>query len=311
MVKNIPLQERDEERLWLGLKTIGERGIIQISYLKVVIELDLNYAGLLPDGIYEAKADRIAELYAIKLRLTAPRAIEVRYAFPYTERVWPMIGLSVAEHAFMVAQMSVPIYLEFLDLLQDRNIPPERLESEALHHDDAEALTGDAATDVDGVTRAMKDAAELKSIERQYWNLVCYSYYGVRHRDYEAKDSYPSRFVKTMDAVDLVFFAQYCVRNGIGMIARGEGDEEFVLKYPGGQAVVDKRTHGEIKDYLTGDRTEVPISEVMYDHSLPRIEKMGCPELTGLFKLLAARAFEFPFERYTLIQLPMDFANLA
>lgn len=277
-----------------------------------MIELDLNYEGLLQDKIYRAKADRICELYAIKLRMTAPRAIEVRYAFPYTEREWPMIGLSVAEHSFMVAQMSVPIYLEFLALLQDKNIPPERLESEALHHDDAEALTGDAATDVDGVTRAMKDAAELKSIERQYWDLACHSYMKLRFNAYEARESYPSRFVKMLDAVDLIFFAQYCVRNGIGMIARGEKDDEFILKHPNGQAVVDKRTHGEIRDYLeSGGLAEVSIARVMYDHSVERIERLGCPELTALFKLLSARAFEFPFEKYNLKNLPMDFANLA
>lgn len=278
----------------------------------MVFELDLNYAGLLQDDIYKAKADRICQLYAIKLRMTAPRAIEVRYSFPYTEREWPMIGLSVAEHECMVGQMSVPIYLEFLALLQDKNIPPEQLESEALHHDDAEALTGDAATDVDGVTRAMKDAAELKSIERQYHDLVCHSYMKLRFNAYEAKESYLSKFVKMLDSVDLVFFAQYCVRNGVGMIARGEKDDEFVLKYPGGQAVVDRRTHGEISEYLIDKgQSEVSIARVMYDHSLPRIEKLGCPELTELFKLLSARAFEFPFEEYNLKNLPMDFANLT
>ncbi len=56
----------------------------------------------------------------------------------------------------------------------------------------------------------------------------------------------------------------------------------------------------------------MPISEVMYDHSLPRVERLERPELTGLFKLLlCARAFEFPFEKYNLINLPMDFAKLA
>ena len=34
------------------------------------------------------EGDRICELYAVKLRMTAPRAIEVRYAFPYTETVY-------------------------------------------------------------------------------------------------------------------------------------------------------------------------------------------------------------------------------
>ncbi len=32
------------------------------------------------------------------------------------------------------------------------------------------------------------------------------------------------------DAVDLVLFAQYCVQNGVGMIARGRKEDEYVLK---------------------------------------------------------------------------------
>lgn len=273
--------------------------------------MDLNYVGLLPQNSYEKKADRICELYAIKIRMTAPRAIEVRYAFPYTECIWPMIGLSTAEHSFMMAQLLGPTYLEFLDIFQDRNIPLEKIESEALHHDDAEALTGDAATDVDGITREMKDAAELKSIDRQYNDLVCHAYMRARHESYEAKESYLSKLVKMFDAVDLVFFAQYCVRNGVGTIRRRELDGKYVLVAFGEENVVDRRVHGEIEPYFVEQkRAEVPISEVMYDHSVHRIEKLGCSELTGLFKLLCARAFEFPFEHYNLIRLPMDFSRL-
>lgn len=291
---------------------LAKHDIIGISYFKVVIELNLDYTGLLPSSIYEWKGDRICELYAVKLRMTAPRAIEVRYAFPYTETVWPMVGLSTAEHSFMIAQMIVPTYMEFLELFPYKDILPEQLESEALHHDDAEALTGDAATDVDGVTRAMKDAAEAKSIARQYSGLVCHSYMRVRHESYEARESYLSKLVKMYDAVDLVLFAQYCVQNGVGMIARGRKEDEYVLKAFGQESVVDPRTHKEIKEYLAdGTRSEVPISEVMYGHSLPRVERLERPELTGLFKLLCARAFEFPFEKYNLINLPMDFAKLA
>ena len=142
-----------------------------------------------------------------------------------------MVGLSTAEHSFMIAQMIVPTYMEFLELFPYKDILPEQLESEALHHDDAEALTGDAATDVDGVTRAMKDAAEAKSIARQqYSGLVCHSYMRVRHESYEARESYLSKLVKMYDAVDLVLFAQYCVQNGVGMIARGRKEDEYVLK---------------------------------------------------------------------------------
>lgn len=274
--------------------------------------MDLTYKNLLPSNSYEAKADRICKLYAIKLRMTAPRAIEVRYAFPYTEQVWPMIGLSTAEHSFMMSQMIVPIYLEFLDVFQDKRIPLEKASFEATHHDDAEALTGDAATDVDGVTRAMKDAAEAKSIERQYEGLVCLSYMRMRYESYEAKESYLSKLVKMMDAVDLVFFAQYCVRNGVGMLTKGTNTDEFVLNAFGKQYVVDKRTHKEISEYLVDKKMpEVRISEVMYDHSVERIANLKCPELSGLFKLLCARAFEFPFEEYNLENLPMDFAKLA
>lgn len=273
--------------------------------------MDLSFAELLPKSTYEARADRICELYATKLRMTAPRAIEVRYAFPFTESTWPMIGLSTAEHSFMMAQLIVPTYLEFLDVFQNKNIAPECLESVALHHDDAEALTGDAATDVDGVTRSMKDAAEAKSIYRQYHDMVCRSYMQEKFESYEAKESYLSKLVKMHDAVDLVLFAQYCVRNGVGMLSRGANDE-FLLEAFGEKTAVDPRTHKEIREYLEdGKVAEVPISHVMYDHSLPRIKKLGCPELTGLFKLLCARAFEFPFEEYNLERLPMDFAKLA
>lgn len=274
--------------------------------------MDLKYEDLLPKGSYEQKAQRICELYATKLRMTAPRAIEVRYAFPCTETIWPMIGLSTAEHSFMMAQLIVPTYLEFLDWFPEKDIPPEKLESVALHHDDAEALTGDAATDVDGVTREMKDAAETKSIARQYHGLVCHSYMRAQHETYEARTSYFSKLVKVHDAIDLVLFAQYCVRNGVGVLARGANPDEFVLKAFDGQAVVDRRVHKEVQEYLAdGKKTEVPISEVMYDHSLPRIQKLGCPELTALFQLLSAEAFKFPFEKYNLRNLPMDFANLA
>lgn len=276
-----------------------------------VVKLDLNYEGLLPAKLYEVKADRICELYAIKLRMTAPRALELRYAFPFTENVWPMIGLSVAEHSFMMAQLIGAVYLEFLDLFAEKGISIEMAESEALHHDDAEALTGDAATDVDGITRAMKDAAESKSIDRQYDGLVCHSYMRLRHDAYEAKESYLSKIVKMMDAVDLVMFAQYCVRNQVGMISR-YGEEDFALKAFGKLSVIDRRTHKEVSPYFAkSDRAEVPIAEIMYDHSLPRIEKLGRPELTGLFKLLCARAFEFPFEKYSLANLPMDFAKFS
>lgn len=274
--------------------------------------MDLSYENLLPSDLYEKKADRICELYATKLRMTAPRAIEVRYAFPYTEQIWPMIGLSTAEHSFMMAQMIVPIYLEFLDLFPDKKITPEKAESEALHHDDAEALTGDAATDVDGVTRAMKDAAEAMSINRQYEGLVCHSYMRTRYESYEAKESYLSKLVKTLDAVDLVFFARYCVCNGVGMLRRGAKDDEFVLDAFGSPSVVDKRTHKEISEYLIDKgRSEVPIYEVMYDHSVGRIDGLKCPELSGLFKLLCARAINFSFDKYNLENLPMDFAKLA
>lgn len=274
--------------------------------------MDLIYKDLLPSNLYEAKADLICRLYAIKLRMSTPRAIEVRYAFPHTEQIWPMIGLSVAEHCFMMSQMIIPIYLEFLDVFRDKKIPLEVASLEATHHDDAEALTGDAATDVDGVTREMKDAAEAKSIERQYEGLVCLSYMQARYKAYEAKESYLSKLVKMMDAVDLVFFAQYCVRNGVGMLAKGKNADEFVLKAFDKQYVVDKRTHKEISEYLVDKQMpEVRISEVMYDHSVDRVAKLGCPELLGLFKLLCARAFEFPFEEYNLENLPMDFAKLA
>lgn len=277
----------------------------------MVIRLDLSFAELLPKNTYEVRADRICELYATKLRMTAPRAIEVRYAFPFTECTWPMIGLSTAEHSFMMAQLIVPTYLEFLDLFQNKDIAPESLESVALHHDDAEALTGDAATDVDGVTRSMKDAAEAESIYRQYHGMVCHSYMREKFESYEAKESYLSKLVKMHDAVDLVMFAQYCMQNGVGMLSRG-AKGEFLLEAFGEKRAVDPRTHKEIQEYLAdGKAAEVPISHVMYDHSLPRIKKLGCPELTGLFKLLCARAFEFPFEQYNLERLPMDFAKLA
>ena len=277
------------------------------------MKLDLKYDGLWLCGkyTYMQKAVRICELYATKLRMSASRALSQRYNLPFTERDWPMLGLSTAEHSFMMAQMIVQIYLEFLDAFLDKDIPPEKAESEALHHDDAEALTGDAATDVDGVTREMKDAAETKSIERQYHSMACHSYMRVRHEAYEAKESYLSKFVKMMDALDLVFFAQYCVRNGVGMICR-HGDKDFALKAFGEKRIIDRRTHKEVSPYFEGDaREEVPISEIMYDHSLPRVEKLGRPELTNLFKLLCAQAFGFPFEQYNLVNLPMDFANLS
>lgn len=270
--------------------------------------MDLNYASLLPDMKYEKKADRICELYATKLRLQSLRAIVVRYGFPAADAVWPMISQTLAGHAFTMAQIIGPLYLEFLDLFADKAIPLEKLESEALHHDDAEALTGDAATDVDGITRAMKDAAEAKSIDRQYHDMACLSYMRVRYESYEAKESYLSKLVKMLDVVELVFFSQYCVRNGVGMLKRGEREDEFLLQAFDKLVPVDKRTHNEIREYFAD---EGPISEIMYLHSLPRVERLGCPELTGLFKLLCARAFVFPFERYNLVELPMDFAKLA
>lgn len=273
--------------------------------------MNLTYTDLLPStgNFYERKAWLICMLYALKLRMTAPRAIEVRYAFPHTERDWPMLGLSVAEHAFMMAQLIVPTYIEFLNIFQEQNISPEKAESEALHHDDAEALTGDAATDVDNVTREMKDAAEVKSIDRQYNGLTCHSYMKIRYETYEAKDSYLSKLVKMHDALDLVLFAQYCVRNGVGMIQQGATPDEFLLNAFGKRYPIDKRAYKEVSDYFTNERIEVPISEIMYDHSLPRVEKLGCPELTGLFKLICSQAFKFPFEQYNLANLPMDFAK--
>ena len=277
--------------------------------------MDLKYKFKSLKKTLEAKADRICELYAIKLRMTAPRAISVRYGFPCTELKWPMLGLSVAEHAFMMTQMIAAIYMEFLDFFKHKDIPPEMLESEAAHHDDAEALTGDAATDVDGVTRDMKDAAEAKSIDRQYHGMACHYYMKTRHDAYEAKDSYLSKIVKILDAIDLIFFAQYCVCNGVGMIYRQKGTEDgqkFVLQAFGKMHDIDKRAYKEIEPYFEGEkRKSVPISEIMYDHSLPRIRALGQPELTKIFKLLCARAFQFPFEKYSLEKLPMDFANLT
>lgn len=264
------------------------------------------------NSIYRAKAHLICRLYAIKLRLCAPRALGSRYALPFVEEAWPMIGESVAEHAFVISQIIGAIYLEFLDFFKDKNIPIEILESEALHHDDAEALTGDAATDVDGVTRAMKDAAETHSIDRQYDGMVCHSYMKTRYSAYETKVSYCSKIVKMCDAIELIFFAQYCVRNGIGKIQRNGNSEGFVLLAFGEQRLIDKRAYGEIAPYFADNECQnVSIAEIMYDHSLPRLEKLGQPELVELFKLLCAEAFEFPFEKYNLQQLPMDFANLA
>ena len=144
-----------------GYLSLGNRyAIIGIYLIKGVSGLDLKYE-LKPIGdIYEAKADRFCELYAIKMRMATLRAIVSRYAVaPDAESMWSMLRQSVAMHAFVMAQIIGPLYQEFLDLFEDKNIPVERLESEALHHDDAEALTGDAATDVDNITRSMKDAA--------------------------------------------------------------------------------------------------------------------------------------------------------
>lgn len=277
--------------------------------------MDLNYKFKSQEETLETKADRVCELYATKLRMTAPRAISVRYGFPCTELKWPMLGLSVAEHAFIMTQMSVAIYMEFLDHFENKDIPPEMLESEAVHHDDAEALTGDAATDVDGVTRDMKDAAEAKSIDRQYHGMACHYYMKTRHDAYEAKDSYLSKIVKMLDAVDLVFFTQYCVRNDVGMICcqkDTEGRQEFALRAFKEMHKIDKRAYKEIEPYFERDgRENVPISEIMYDHSLPRIKALKQPELTDIFKLLCARAFQFPFETYSLEKLPMDFASLT
>lgn len=273
--------------------------------------MDIMYNTRFAQNLYERKADRICELYATKLRLTAPRAISLRYGFPLTEAEWPMIGLSVAEHSMMMAQMIGPIYMEFLEVFDDRNIPIETLESEALHHDDAEALTGDAATDVDGVTRAMKDAAEANSIDRQYYDMVCHSYMRMRYDAYESKKSYASRIVKMCDAIDLVFFTQYCVRNGIGMIRRNSSGKGFLLEAFGKMHTIDRRAWKEVEGYLGGDRVGVAISEIMYDHSLPRLEKMEQPELVNLFKLLCCRAFRFPFETYNLVNLPMDYASFT
>lgn len=274
--------------------------------------MDLNYKRLLPkSGFWEVKADRICELYATKVRLMHPRAIGERYSFPGVDTKWPMLAQSIAGHAFVMAQMIGALYIEFLDLLPVKGLSVERLESEALHHDDAEALTGDAATDVDGVTRFMKDAVESKSIERQYCGLACYSHMRTRYESYEARESYTSKLVKMLDAVELVLYAQYCVKNGVGMISREENGE-FVLNAFGLFRSIDRRAYGEISDYFKeGKRTEVPISEIMYDHSLPRVEKMGHPELTALFKLICARAFEFPFDEYNLVNLPMDFAGIT
>lgn len=77
-------------------------------------------------------------------------------------------------------------------------------------------------------------------------------------------------------------------------------------------SVIDRRTHKEVSPYFAkSNRAEVSIAEIMYDHSLPRIEKLGRPELTRLFKLLCARAFEFSFEKYSLVNLPMDFVEFS
>lgn len=277
--------------------------------------MDFNYGERRPTGSEMEKARRICELYAIKLRMTAPRAIELRYRFPYTEAAWPMIGLSVAEHSFMMAQLINPIYLEFLHIFADKNISPWQMEAVALHHDDAEALTGDAATDVDGVTRSMKDAAEQMSILRQYHDMACQSFMQLQYSSYEARQAYVFKLVKMMDAVDLVLFAQYCVRNGVGKIRRSADGDGFELMAFGEAYKIDKRTHKEVSEYLVGEKRQgqetVRVSEIMYDHSLPRVEKLGCPELTWLFRLLCERAFEFPFEAYNMINLPMDFAGLA
>lgn len=274
--------------------------------------MNLNCKTLLRSRIYKEKARRMCEFYATKLRMTAPRAIEVRYSFPFTETTWPMIGLSTAEHSFMMAQLIVPTYMEFLDLFPNKDLVPEKLESEALHHDDAEALTGDAATDVDGVTREMKDAAESMSIDRQYHGMVCHNYMRVRHDYYEARESYLSKLVKVHDAIDLVLFAQYCVSNGIGMITKGEKANEFLLHALNQTYPVDPRTHKEISPYFTAsDSTKVSIAQIMYDHSIFRIEKMGCPELTGLLELFYTESKTFPFEKYNLVNLKMDFAKLA
>ncbi len=274
--------------------------------------LDLNYDGLLSGATLEQKADSICRLYAIKIRLQSLRAIVSRYAFPAADPVWPMISQTVAGHAFTMAQIIGPLYLEFLDIFPDKMIPVETLESIAINHDNAEALTGDAATDVDGITREMKDMAEQASVKRQYSGMVCLSYMQEKFVTYEAKMSYPSKLVKMLDAVELVFFAQYCVRNGVGMLSRGGNENEFLIEVFGKKLPVDKRTHQEIRDYFQSEgRDEGPISEIMYMHSLPRIDRLGRAELTGLFKLLCARAFVFPFEKFNLQNLPMDFTKLT
>ena len=274
--------------------------------------MDLNYTDLLSERVLKEKANRLCRFYALIIRMLDFRALIARYSFIKEADAWPMLRQSVAEHAFLVAQLAATFYSEFLEFLADKNISVEKLESEALHHDDAEALTGDAATDVDRVSRFIKDSAETNSISMLLQDLACRAYRLMRYESYEAKATYSAKIVKLLDAVELVFYTAYCVRNGAGMLSRGEKEGEFVISIFGEKRAVDERVYKEVSDYFQDANVrEVSIAKIMADHSVPRLERLGCPELVSIFKLLCEQAFEFPFEKYNLTNMPMEFSRLA
>jgi 5'-deoxynucleotidase YfbR-like HD superfamily hydrolase len=280
------------------------------------------------EELYSAKAKELCRYYAIAFRMLAPRAICSRYSYPGSKRAVQFLVQSLAEHSYLLSKLAPAVYMEFRDMFRIKNLPPQDLSFYGIIHDDAEAITGDSATDVDGVTKEVKDWVEHGSLGQLYGNLACRDFMLAQHARYEMRDEYPTQIIKMLDSIELVLFSQLCVRNGIGMIKQTT-PEQYLLVADGQDCVVDPRTHLELsecfcKDGLVittgetlfkgeGDNADkVPISRVMYEHSLVRLKKRfdeQAPELVAIFEIISKEAASFPFEEYNFKNMPAIFAK--
>ncbi|MCL2085439.1 HD domain-containing protein [Candidatus Saccharibacteria bacterium] len=273
------------------------------------------------EELLSSSAREICEFYAKTFRMSGPRAICSRYSYPGAKHTPQLLVQMLSGHSYNISQLVIAIYMEFRRLFRIKDLCPKDLSFLGVNHDNPEAISGDSATGVDGITKELKESVEAGAILRLYGNLACRDFMIAEFKRYEARDEYPTQIVKMTDSIELILFSQLCVRNGVGMIK--QTSDGFVLITDEKDRLVDPRTHAEISDYfkenglvlledtLFKDNSgNLPISRIMYDHSLSRLENQfgeRAPELIEIFKLISKEAATFPFENFNFKNMPAMF----
>ena len=247
----------------------------------------------------DARGVAVCEFYALQAR-NFPRAITARrLGYPDTmeELLYRIYWQSIDEHSGLVARLAaIAIPSEFGELLKEK-VEVFKVSFVGLIHDDAEKITADSATNVDGVSPKAKGLAEQKAMRQLYGMLRQGQEIIDTWQEYEERQLYYTKLVKMCDSLELMLWLRMLQSNGIGTTRR-EG-KQIVVQLRDEWRPIDMRAYPETESYLMRQHTTTTATIVSNAiHKRLKQQMTSEPELIEIYEIVDRVARRFDFTLY-------------